>query len=296
MAIVVVPAYRVVARLARRVQGMPLEEALDRLEAGVRSYVQSLLLGVHPSLVELGVRTAVTQMGDPDPQGLLEGIEALEAHSPKGLVEGVLGRCQEALPRPDLSSRVLLLPGDPESRVLTRQMHGVIGVSLGSGAMLVFLWPCPRWQEWLSYTVAHEYAHLVRNHLFPRGLVGGRLVFLKSQEPETLLDAMVAEGVADAFALSLHPHMRPPWLDALSPEVEARLWPRFRRRLGVGDTAEIRRFLFGDGDRVPVWAGYTLGYRIVRAYLQRYPRASPADLVALSARAIYEAGGFSPRA
>jgi len=111
-------------------------------------------------------------------------------------------------------------------------------------------------------------------------------VYMKTQEPETLLDAMIAEGVADAFALSVMSEVNPPWTDALDDEETERIWPRIRRRLGVSDPTEIRRMLFGDNDRVPQWAGYTLGYRMVMSYLERQPDSTLAQTALLPGSAI----------
>ncbi|MFQ5933414.1 MAG: DUF2268 domain-containing protein [Dehalococcoidia bacterium] len=294
MAITVIPAYRVVTKFARQAQGLPFEESVNSLEQNLRDYVRNLLSMLHPSFMELGERSAVTQLGDPDPDSLVEALGELEAGSPKVIVEGALARCVQSLPRPDLSARVFLLPGDGESRVLVRQMNGALGFSLGSQAMMVFLWPVQGWQRWLTYTVTHEYIHLVRNLLFPRGLSGNKLVYMKTQEPETLLDVLVAEGLADVFATRLLQDTRPPWTDALAPEVEGRLWARVHRRLNVSDTTEIRRILFGDNDRIPMWTGYTIGYRIVERYLKTSPDAQPANLVGVLASAIFEASAYQP--
>ena len=117
---------------------------------------------------------------------------------------------------------------------------------------------------------------------------------MKTQEPETLLDAMIAEGVGDTFAHYLYPQTRPPWTQALNPSVEAEVWPKVHRRLGVSDPAEIRRILFGDNDRIPQWTGYTIGYQIVHGYLQKHPSSTPASLVSIPGRAIFEASGYTP--
>jgi len=288
----VIPAYRVVAKIVKEVQHLPLDPALDALGQRVQSYVHSLLTMVPASFAELGQRSAVTQMGDPDMDSLSKALEELEASSVKSLAEEALGRCSEALFRPDLDARVLLLPGDGESRVLVSQMHGVLGFSLGDQAMMTFVWPVPGWQEWLTYTIIHEYAHLVRNHHFPRGVAGGRLIYLKTQEPETLLDAMVAEGIADSFARGLSPQCSPAWIQALPAEREKRVWLKVRRRLQVAEPTEIRRVLFGDNDRIPQWTGYTVGYRVVQGYLNAHPQTQPAQLVGLTARAIFQGSGY----
>ena len=289
MGVTAIPAYRVVKKFVRDVEGAPQEVAWDGLGQKLRLYIHHSLSQVHASFLEMGQRTALTQLGDPDLQELSRALEEMDAAGVKALAEEAIQRCAVAMPRPDLNSRVLLLPGDGQERVLTTQMHGVIGISMGSQVLMLFLWPVEGWQQWLGYTVCHEYAHLVRNLLFPRGLSGGHLVYLKTQEPETLLDAMIAEGVADTFAMELNPSIRPAWVDALSPQAQEQLWPRVHRRLAVSDPSEIRRILFGDSDRIPLWAGYAIGYRMVQRYLELHPRVRPAGLMGLTGATVYEA-------
>lgn len=294
LSLTVIPAYRVVSNFARQASGLPFEDAVDRMEGNVRPYVRNLLSMLHPSISDLGERSAITQLGDPDPDELITALDELEAGGPKEVVERALAECSGRLPRPDLNSRVLLLPGDGHSRVLARQMNGVLGFSLGAQAMMVFLWPVTGWQKWLAYTVSHEYVHLVRNLLFPRGPAGGKLIYVKTQEPETLLDALITEGIADVFATEAHGDVSPPWIDALKPGANDGLWARVHRRLSVSDPTEIRRILFGDNDRVPVWTGYTVGYQVVKGYLQCNPGVQSSSLVSLPASTIFKESGYQP--
>ena len=224
----VVPAYRVVAHFVKQARKLPEDEGLHSLETQPRRYVRSSLSPLHGSYAEIGERWAVTQLGDPNLDSLATALKAAELSSPRGVVEEALRRSTGLLPRPDLSARFLLLPGDGESQLLTQAMRGVMGVSLGSQATLLFFWPGGDWVSWLGYTAVHEYTHLVRNHLFPRGIVGGRAVYLKTQAPETLLDAMVAEGISDVLAQEVYPDMAPLWLTALSAVEEERVWPKVR--------------------------------------------------------------------
>ena len=290
--VTVVPAYRVVAHFVKQVRRLPESESLDSLEQKVRKYVRSSLSPLHGSYAEIGERWAVAQLGDPDLDILAEALQEADKAAPRRVVEEALLRSAQFLPRPDLAARYLLLPGDGESRLLTQVMQGAMGISLGSQATLLFLWPSGEWLLWLAYTAVHEYTHLVRNHLFPRGLAGGRPVYLKTQEPEMLLDAMVAEGIADAFARQIYPQMEPRWLRALDEREEALIWPKVRRRLRVSDPSEVRRFISGDGDRIPQWTGYTLGYRVVQSYLERHPTARPPSLVGMQAWTIFRESDY----
>ena len=289
----VVPAYRVVAHFVKQVRKVPEAGSLDSLERKVRQYVRNSLSPLHGSYAEIGERWAVTQLGDPDLETLAQALQRADKAAPRKTVEEALRESVRLLPRPDLTARFLLFPGDGESKLLTQVMHGVMGVSLGSQATLLFFWPSEGWLSWLGYTAVHEYTHLVRNHLFPRGLAGGKPVYLKTQEPETLLDAMVSEGISDVFAQQIYPDMNPLWLRALDLREESRVWPRVSRRLEVSDPNEVRRFISGDGDRVPQWTGYSIGYRIVRSYLERNNTVRPATLVGMQASAIFNDSGYA---
>ena len=292
MSVSVIPSYRVMLHLARRAGGLEHAEALDSLENGMRDYVRTQLAQMHSSLVELGVRSVIGQLGDPEPDHLVKTLYELDESRPQAVAQEALKIASDSLPRPDLSARMFMFPGDGESSVLVNQLGGVLGFSLGASATLLFVWPQGDWRSNLRYNVVHEYAHLVRNLLFPRGIAGGKLVYMKTQQPETLLDAMVAEGISDCFAQRCLDGARPRWMDTRDEVELLRMWPRVHRRFGVSDATEIRRFLFGDGDRVPAWTGYTLGYMIVRKYLDKYPETTMMRLVSMPASDVYEGSGI----
>ena len=292
MSVSVIPSYRVMMHLARRASGLDYAEALDSLENGMRDYVRTQLAQMHTSLVELGVRSVIGQLGDPESDQLRETLTELDDSRPQEVARQALEVASRSLPRPDLSARMFIFPGDGESTVLVNQLGGVLGFSLGASATLFFVWPRGDWRANLSYNVVHEYAHLVRNLLFPRGIAGGRLVYMKTQQPETLLDAMVAEGISDCFAQECLNGARPRWMDTQDDVEPRRMWPRLHRRFGISDATEIRRFLFGDGDRVPAWTGYTLGYMIVRRFLDNNPSTTMMRLVSMPASDVYDGSGI----
>ena len=288
-----VPAYRVVAHFVKQVKKLEPESALDALELKVRQYVRSLLAPLHGSWAEIGERWAVAQLGDPDLETLGQALQAADKDSPRSVVEDALRVGSQLLPRPDLAARFLLLPGDGDSKLMCQVMNGAMGITLGSQATLLFFWPMAGWLNWLGYTTVHEYTHLVRNHLFPRSLSGGRLVYQKTQEQETLLDAMVAEGISDALAQEACPGMIPAWATALDDDEIASVWPRVKRRLKASDPNLMRRFISGDGDRIPLWTGYSVGNRIVQSYLEHHPGTRPSNLVGMQASTIFAGSTFA---
>ena len=104
-------------------EGLPLDAMMNALEANVRTYVQHLLSRAPmPPLRRWDSARALTQLVDPDPQVLGAALEFLASRGAKGLVEEALQKSALALTRPDLTARVLLLPGDGQSQVLTSQL------------------------------------------------------------------------------------------------------------------------------------------------------------------------------
>jgi uncharacterized protein YjaZ len=83
----------------------------------------------------------------------------------------------------------------------------------------------------------------------------------------TLGEALVTEGLADHFAAEAFPDTPPQPCDhALSAEQEAELWRKAQPILDVPGGYNHPVWFRGGGS-LPRWAGYTLGYRIAKAYL-----------------------------
>ena len=290
----VVPAYKLEGHFADQALNQVDQPPVEFFRERLRLYIRRLLAGAESSFIDIGEQWTMTQTGDPDLNAFIRAVNATDAASPRSVIEDTLFRCSEELPRPDLSARIVILMGDGESRGLTQAMQYVNGVSLGAHTTLLFLWPGHNWRETLAYTAAHEYVHLVRNRLFPRGLAGGRMIYIKNDEPDTLLDAMLSEGMADSFAGTIVPTHQPHWTTALTPDIERAIWPQVERRLNDTDPQEIRRYLFGDDDRVPVWTGHAIGYAIVQSYMRSHPDARLATVISMPIRALLEESGYTP--
>lgn len=92
----------------------------------------------------------------------------------------------------------------------------------------------------------------------------------------TVLEASISEGLADHFAIEVTGAEPPPWSTYLSaaelekwiPEVEAR---------SSGDY-EHSEWFFGSTPDIPVWTGYSVGYELVRRYLELHIDSLPSTL------------------
>jgi hypothetical protein len=125
----------------------------------------------------------------------------------------------------DPASGAVLISLDPESSIGTEQSITV----------------------WLPQVLAHELNHTKR---FLEG-PGGR---------RTLGEAIVTEGLADAFSLQAFPATPPvPWANALEPGDLDRLATLARSNAATVVTPDVHsEWFFGSGD-LPRWAGYTIG-------------------------------------
>ena len=158
------------------------------------------------------------------------------------------------------------------------RMGGVTGVTAGAGRIVLKIHPDADWQKALPYAVAHELHHSywAEHHYDPAA-------------PFTLADYLVFEGRADYLAGTLFGHGTP-WTTALDDAAYATTWRAVSKELNVTQFETLRAVMFGSPkDGLPQWAGYSIGYRLVR---ERMARAPALDLKAMTAAPASE---FMPR-
>ena len=102
----------------------------------------------------------------------------------------------------------------------------------------------------LSFTLTHELHHTIR--------------WRKQVKGDTLLEAMIFEGLADHFAIEVTGRNKPsPWSHALTPEQKKTMLKKAEEEWGLS-TYDNNLWFFGSSlDVVPRWAGYTLRYDLV---------------------------------
>ncbi|HEX2058829.1 MAG TPA: DUF2268 domain-containing putative Zn-dependent protease [Actinomycetota bacterium] len=127
---------------------------------------------------------------------------------------------------------------------------------------------------WLPPLLAHELHHAAR-------IVDG------PGYGESLTEAMVSEGLADAFTLEAFPRTPvPPWTRALGARALCRWWQTARVESSrAGASYDHAAWFFGAGD-VPRWTGYSIGFVLVERYLREHPAETPASLLEAPARKI----------
>ncbi|MFC1682115.1 DUF2268 domain-containing putative Zn-dependent protease [Nanoarchaeota archaeon] len=134
------------------------------------------------------------------------------------------------------------------------EMEGVGGFSTWDNTILVFINFKDNWKVSLKETIVHELAHA----LSP---------FYKGGD-FSIGYGLVLDGIAEHFKDFILPERRSPWTQAISEE---NAWKIF---LEIKDILELKNFdkyneLFYGTGKYPMWAGYTIGFYIVKDYLKK---------------------------
>jgi uncharacterized protein YjaZ len=174
-----------------------------------------------------------------------------------------LGPEEHGIDLPRVSFAFVL--GDPPK---LETQGGYTGFGGMPGLVMVLGWPTDENLPKLPAAGAHELNHNVR------------FLFEPFHPMETTVGQyIVAEGLAEAFAAEICGQENVgPWATALSADQVEAVTPRFRESLEVKGFNHIRGYIFGDWAAeksgyepvgLPDFAGYTVGYEVVRAYIDR---------------------------
>ena len=176
-------------------------------------------------------------------------------------------------------------PAKVTNRELTERLtKGVAAQYYGAGVIWVSVYPFAGWFDVARAAIPHEYHHFVRSGV----------------ERDSLLEVMVAEGLADAFSKEVFGGWTPDpeWYFAfeLRGEEEARLWAEFLPNLQSGDEAVIRRYLFGSmsgAEDLPPVPGYEFGRYIVNQFLENAPEITVDRWSLMPAEDIFRVSGYA---
>lgn len=217
-----------------------------------------------------------------DPGSLAVRLDALERLD-LNVLEAEFERVMLALPEYGETMTVALYPMD--SPALREKQDGVLGTCTWGNIVLGIDSLAPDWVRWLPYVFAHEVHHNIWGALWygPRSAeLGGEFI-----------NSLLSDGLADSFALSLYPELRPKWLFDMSEETEKCLWREHYSGLVLRSDADYGKYMFGDeAAGIPWCAGYAVGYRIVQSYLRHHPGTTMAALLETRPLDIYRESGY----
>lgn len=184
----------------------------------------------------------------------------------KSIAEGTIVSVEKLLPIKDVD---IIFYDNPGATI--DEIGGIGGFTPNENVVFISLNPHHvgfknALDDELSFTLAHELHHTIR--------------WQKQVEGDTLLEALVFEGLADHFAIEATGRSKPsPWSHALTPE-QKKVFLKKAAEEWNKPTYNHNLWFFGsEPDTIPRWAGYTLGYDLVTAYLRKNPRSSASKLV-----------------
>ncbi len=93
----------------------------------------------------------------------------------------------------------------------------------------------------------------------------------------TLLQAVVSEGLADHFSIEVSAIAPPPWSVALSGD-ELQNWINEAGNSWNQQPYNHSAWFVGTSPDIPRWAGYSIGFELVKNFLSDNPNRSPSDL------------------
>lgn len=172
-----------------------------------------------------------------------------------------------------------VLPGSTNRDDILQRMGGVSGSTVGDKESIFTIDPTMQtWDQVVEYAVAHEFSHAywTKNH------------FDKNYKLR-VLDYLIFEGKADAFAHALYPTAKAPWATALNSVQCSDLWVQVKPNLNNEDQAFIAALMYGSLS-LPQWGGYSMGFDMMRTAFkndpdlikQEWTDMPPADLLKLS--------------
>lgn len=156
---------------------------------------------------------------------------------------------------PKKKSTIFIVPSNSDFSTMSESMAGVTGATY-KDAFVLFLDPTFD-KKVLAYTIAHEYHHLIL-HDIPDFKIS------------SVLNSVIVEGKADAFADRIVKGVSPPWdvpMDNTTKKYVAGLVNNYE--------TTFNDFTFGNEQKdIPRWSNYILGRDILNHYLKSNPNLS----------------------
>lgn len=193
-------------------------------------------------------------------------------------VENTFHRICDSLPKED--DDVMYIAIYPSG---TKMPEGIYGTGIWGNIILNINALNSNFINWLPYVFAHEYHHNVWGNYWycicqGEGLHGW------------LIENILIEGEADAFAESILGDLKPSWHLGVKCEEEENAWKIFQSmaesRLSPEETGN---YIFGcDELGVPQNAGYYFGIKMIREYKRKHPLINTRHLLETPLEEIYQ--------
>lgn len=211
---------------------------------------------------------------------LREQINHFNTKEAVEIIEKTLYSITGLIPGPD--TKIILLPTSPflQEQLDKYNLPGY-GVAIGSGKIIIAInQTADNWKEFLSYGIAHEYHHstwISRNWI---------------SSDFTLLEYLIFEGKADAFAKSVNDSIEVPSTKYITREQEDFVWNLIKTDIDKKGTKRLLNVMYGNDD-IPFGSGYAIGYGILKSFKDNNPKYTDLEIIDMKPRKILELSGYN---
>jgi uncharacterized protein YjaZ len=180
---------------------------------------------------------------------------------------------------------IAIYPLDDENSIVKERQNGVWGVCV-FGNVIINVNPFAQdYYEWIPYVFAHEYHHCVWGNYWN--------VIRRGDRTRSLIESVLIDGQADAFAKSLNPTFNPSWISQIAKEQEQELWNKHYFKLLNEADYDYSKYMFGDDETgIPWCAGYFFGYKIIDSFKKCYPQIGVKNMIEMSSEEIFAMSGY----
>ncbi|SNR32379.1 DUF2268 domain-containing putative Zn-dependent protease [Lutibacter flavus] len=195
------------------------------------------------------------------------------------IIEKELNSITDLIKGPD--TKIILLPISPalKKRLNKYKLPGY-GVALGSGKIIIAIdQTADNWKEYLSFTIAYEYHHSAWMY---RNWIDANF---------SLLEYLIFEGKADAFAKSINNAIEVHSTTYISEEKEHFVWNLIEPDLDKRGSEIILKVMYGNKE-IPFGSGYAIGYSILKKFKENNPTFTDLDIIDMEARTMLELSSY----
>jgi hypothetical protein len=139
-------------------------------------------------------------------------------------------------------------------KFVIEKMNGCSGFTPKKNNIILVINFVKGWEIFLKQTLIHELSHAISNYY--------------NQGDCTLGEGLILEGIAEHFREYIVGGERSPWTKAITEEEAKKYLLNLKDKLNKKDMQLWRDVFFGSKE-YPVWAGYTMGYYLIREYLKK---------------------------
>ena len=201
---------------------------------------------------------------------ILDGVKIIKT------ITKAIKKCSNVLPGGITS--IFVFP--TFSQFVKEEMSGTTGYTPWLNTILIFINPASlQWDKALGETVGHEFNHAV---------------FLRDKKCTTLLDSIIFEGLAEHFREQIIGGGQALWTKIFELNQARVIFSEMKlANLLQSTDPEIRRGVFFGNEKYICWTGYTIGYYIVKSFLENNPNLGWKEIMNRQLKDILSGSSFS---